>query len=210
MKIRNFYPGSYASNCYLLSDEAESEFFLVDPSLSPAQFAEKWRKKENGAPLPRPSLILLTHAHFDHLLGLNEWQALGIPVAVSENDAPALTDPGLNGNRFFLGEEGVYGEADRLLFDGEVLPIGSETLTVIATPGHTPGSVCFDSGELLLTGDTVFAGGNYGRYDLAGGDLPTLRQSIRRILSIPGERILYSGHGIRYTLSRAREVLSNM
>jgi glyoxylase-like metal-dependent hydrolase (beta-lactamase superfamily II) len=184
------YDGTYASNSYLLTDEEGSGAVLVDPSVPPA-VAERLY-----GPLPRIDTILLTHGHFDHMLALDAWrERTGAPLWMSAYDAPALLDPAVSCYRTFLHLETVHAPADRLIAAGDLIPVGREALTVLETPGHTPGCLCFDDGCLLLTGDTLFADGGYGRFDLPTGNAAILRTSLSRIVSLEGERRIYAGHG---------------
>ncbi len=200
MKVTVLQEGLIASNCYLVTDNEGDGALLIDPSVSPRQ-----AELQCGT-LPAVRRILLTHGHFDHMLTLEAWRELtGAPVAILCEDAPALTDPALNAHRLFFGEDAVYSPADRILCEGERIAVGRESLTVLSTPGHTPGSLCLDSGELLFTGDTLFADGGVGRCDLPGGEEAALRRSLLRLFSLPGERRIYPGHGRSCLLSETKE-----
>lgn len=200
MKVTVLHDGSYASNCYLVTDDRETGAVLIDPSVPPAYAA-----RAVGA-LPPIDAILLTHGHFDHMLALAEWRAqTGAPLAIAAEDAPALSDPALSCYRSFLGEETVFAPPERLLAAGDTVAVGEEMLTVLSTPGHTPGSLTFDSGELLFTGDTLFAGGGYGRFDLPGGNGDLLVVSLGDLLLLPGERRVLAGHGEEGRLSEAKK-----
>ena len=196
MKAHILFDGTYASNCYIAYDDALTGAVVIDPSIS--------LQKAQGilANLPPISMLILTHTHFDHMLALDEWRRLtGAPLAVSEADSHGLSNPTLSCFRSFLGEDRRFAPADVLLKNGDTVAVGREALTVMETPGHTPGSIVLDSGALLFTGDTVFAGGGYGRYDLPGGDGEQLVLSIGNIMRIPGERRLLAGHGEEGLLS---------
>ena len=205
MRITTLYAGSYAANTYLVTDDRESGAILIDPAISPETV--RLRLGE----IPRIGTILLTHGHFDHVLTLAEWRALtGAEVAMHRDDAPMLTSSYLSCYRYFLGQDVTFAPAERLLDEGDAVLVGSETLTVLSTPGHTPGSASYDSGEVLFTGDTLFGGGGYGRTDLPGGDTALLRASLSRLLALTGERRILPGHGEETTLSAAKNMFYNL
>ena len=190
MKVFTFHGGLYAANCYLVTDEKGENGVLVDPSVPP----ETVRACHGG--LPHIEALLLTHAHFDHMLYLEEWRReTEAPLALMWEDSFALGDAGLNCYRMFLRKETTFRPAERLLADGDTVPVGQEALRVLALPGHTPGSAAFVGDGFILTGDTVFADGGVGRWDLPGGSETALRASLQRFFSLEGEYTLYPGHG---------------
>ena len=133
----------------------------------------------------------------------------GAPLYVHELDAEMLTDARKNAYHTFTGMNfTVKKEADVLLRDGDIIQLGDESIKVIHTPGHTRGSVCYDTGDLLISGDTVFAEG-FGRCDLYGGDLNSLKNSIQLLTKMAESenRWLYPGHGASSSLRQATENL---
>lgn len=137
--------------------------------------------------------IVLTHAHYDHIAHLKEIARLcgGAAVCIHEADAPGLLDDARSLSMVF-GAHAPGIVPDTVLADGD--RIGN--LHVIHTPGHTPGGIClYDEAEkLLFSGDTVFTGGSFGRYDFPGGDRTALAASIERLSALDVEG-LYPGHG---------------
>lgn len=203
MKVTLLHDGTYASNCYLVEDDAMTEAVVIDPSVPPARAVDVLGR------MPRVTAILLTHGHFDHMLALSAWrEATGAPLLMSREDAPALSDSRLSCARLFLGEEMRFPPPERLLAAGDTVAIGEETLSVLLAPGHTPGGLLFDSGEYLFTGDTLFGEGGYGRFDLPGGDRDTLASTLARILRMEGERRVLSGHGGEGCLSHLKQYFS--
>ena len=199
MKVYTLAVGGMASLCYLAVSDEEDEAVVIDPSVPPEAILAR------GQMLPPVSAILLTHAHFDHLLALEQWKKkTGAPIMIAAPDAPALTDPERNCTRYFFGEEGVYPSADRLLNEGDRISLGKELLTVMVTPGHTPGSAVFMGEGILFTGDTLMSDGGFGRYDLPGGSASELRASLSRIFALTGAFRVYPGHGRESTLCEER------
>ena len=203
MRVTNLYPGSYASNCYLI--ESGGEAVLIDPSVSVADALRRLGS------LPRIKTIVLTHGHFDHTLTLAEWRShTGAPVAIHRADAPMLADARLSCYRQFLGEDVTFAPPERLLDEGDGVAVGEETLTVLSVPGHTPGSIALGGDDLLFTGDTLFADGGYGRTDLPGGNPRDLVTSLRRLLSFPGHYRVLPGHGDTTDITTSAALFSNL
>ena len=196
MKLIHICPASWGSNCYLLCSEGEA--YVIDPS--PSTDAILRHAEQAGVTV---KAILLTHGHFDHVLSAATLHdKTGAPVMIHRADAEMLQDGNKNAYSAFFGQERSFGEADSLLDDGDVLPIGNEKLTVVHTPGHSPGSCCFVADDFIITGDTIFSHG-YGRVDLWGSSMDDLRASIERLSTFPRELTIYPGHGIAVALGDA-------
>ncbi len=194
MRVKRVGGEGYAANGYLLTDDGETAALLIDPVVSPADLPG----------IPPLSCIFLTHAHFDHMLTVNEWrEKTKAPLAVHRAENHALSNAERNVYRMFTGGEGGTAPADILLNDGDTLQVGEETLTLLHTPGHTPGSACLVGDGFIITGDTLFAG-TVGRCDLPGGNEALMRDSLRRLFRRPGDPILYPGHGPATTLDKEK------
>lgn len=200
MKIQKFIVGSMGTNCYFLIGNNSDECAVVDPGAEAGRIIQKLEEKKLKC-----THILLTHAHFDHIMALETVrEATGAPVFVHEADSEFLTDNDLNCMSVFSSEKIKMNPAENLLKDGDVLEIAGERVRVMHTPGHTPGSVCFLCGSDIVSGDTLFRG-SIGRYDLPGGDFMTLLSSLKAISELDGDRRIYPGHGPSTTLTRERE-----
>ena len=196
MQIYNLFPGSFASNCYLLLSDGHAA--VIDPSASADTILEKI--KDTGAVL---DMILLTHGHFDHIFSLDELrERTGAPAYVHAADEELPEDAHKNAFYTFFHSLRSFGRPERLLRDKEILTLGNETISVLHTPGHTEGSVCFQCCDALFTGDTLFYG-NIGRCDLYGGDEDTLRSSLDFLRTLPSDLTIYPGHGESCSLDEA-------
>ena len=199
MRIQNLFPGSYGSNCYLVEDSGEA--LIIDPSAAASAILRRLR--EDGC---TPVGILLTHGHFDHIMSVDTLRQAepALKVYIHEADAPMLTEADKNGFSFFFRQDRVWKAADVLLKDGDEIRVGNATFTVVHTPGHSPGSVCYlcASEGILFTGDTLFAD-NIGRCDLWGGSYATIRQSLKRLRDYDGGLTILPGHGDTNKLSKA-------
>ncbi len=200
MKIERYGGRGYESNCYLIVDDEETQALVLDPAID---FHTVFRQR--GKSIPPVAAILLSHAHFDHMLEVDDWrEKTGAPLAVHAADAPALGDGEKNVYRLFTGHDGGTAPAERLLAEGDVVRVGSEALTVLHTPGHTPGCICLYTPGILLSGDTLFAG-DIGRADLPGGRASVLMDSLHRLGKLPPETKVYPGHGPMTTIEREKK-----
>lgn len=200
MEIIALKPTGFTSNCFIVHNGKDA--FVVDPSVSENQIISAL-KQHNLNPLG----ILLTHGHFDHIWRAQQLRdALHIPLYVHSSDAEMLTDSKKNAFFTFTGSNFTIDAPENLLNDGDEIKLGEETIKVIHTPGHTRGSVCYDTGDSLITGDTLFAEG-FGRCDLYGGDMNELRKSLNKLFKMAESenRWIYTGHGASSTLKTATD-----
>ncbi len=200
MKIHTYARGPFQTNTYLIEDEAAGEALLIDPTIdSEGVYAESVALKLHVA------LIVNTHGHLDHTYGDAFFkQKTGAALAIHAADVPLLNGGGQQARMFGLATPAAA-QADRLLTDGDVITFGELTLQVIHTPGHTPGGVCLYGHGILIAGDTLFAS-SIGRSDLPGGDSDLLLESIRRrLLILPEDTLVYSGHGDVTTIGEEKQ-----
>lgn len=195
MEIKTFYFNPLRECCYVVWD-VSGACVIVDPGCyGPREFQRlKDFVEDKGL---KPERILLTHGHFDHTLGLEATaRCWGLDVWLHPADREQLTQSGEWCRQLGLAFTPYTGRL-RVLADGDVLSFGESSLTVIATPGHTQGGVCFYNANegVLFSGDTLFAG-SIGRTDHPGGDYDQLIESIgRKILPLDGDVSVLPGHG---------------
>jgi hydroxyacylglutathione hydrolase len=194
--IERFVVGPMENNTYVVRDDGKKAL-IVDPSIECASVIAFCRKEKLSV-----EAILLTHGHFDHILGIPEIQkAFGmVPVWVHRGDQPMVTTASYNGSNL-MGVAFAY-NGPLNLFDEGTISIGSFSIQVIHMPGHTPGGAAFLFGTECITGDSLFAG-SVGRADLPGGDYDLLIASIReKLMTLPAETVVHAGHGGRTTIGR--------
>lgn len=183
MNIQRVVTGQIEENCYVLSLPGSKEALLIDPGDDAELIKEALKDRQ-------PAAILLTHGHWDHTGALTAFP--GTPIYMHSGDAPMLKL-----RRFeaagMAKDISPRPEPTDFVQDGQVLKLAGISLQVLHTPGHTPGGVCYLSGDVIFTGDTLFDG-DYGRTDLPGGSMAQMRQSLRMLLGLHGVRA-YPGHG---------------
>lgn len=197
MEIRAIHLGLIKTNCYLISTDKAA--VVIDPGFKTAITADFLKANEGKA-----RMILITHAHFDHIGGAEALRdETGVEIGIGELDAPALRDTEFNLSDKFHAHIAPF-SADRTFCDGEKFSVGDIDFEVILTPGHTVGGVSYLSGESLFSGDTLFAGA-VGRTDMPGGSLKALKKSLKRLIALPEETKVYPGHGDFTTVGYEKE-----
>ena len=189
--------GPIGTNCYLVrADRGAGEAVVVDPSGDASEI--RLALAQAGA---RSVAILITHGHWDHLLGVADLaEGTGAPVYMPEGERVTLEDP----NAIF-GPLPVLLRAsspDVTLAGGETVDVAGIQFSVLSVPGHSPAHLAYHADGCLFSGDVLFAGG-VGRADLPGADWDTLMRSIRTLAdTLPPETTIYPGHGPPTTLGR--------
>lgn len=182
------------TNCYLIGDETAGVCAVVDPGGSPEKVLDMIRRSGLA-----PAMILLTHGHYDHVRAVPALLAVypDLPVYIHEKELCPAEDVRA---RYFMPHKGAN---QRTYDEGDTLALGGLTLRVLHTPGHSAGSVTLLAEDVMLCGDTLFAG-SCGRWDLPGGDGEAIMASLARLYRLEGDYKVCPGHGGASTLERER------
>lgn len=188
MVVETIIAGMYEENCYLLIDDKTKECGIIDPGGNAKGIENVIKSKGLDA-----KFILITHGHADHVDGVEEISNdLNIPFYISKIDEEYMEK-----DNFVFG---TLPKASMYLKEGDTVTLGSHTIKVIETPGHTKGGLCFLVDDLLFTGDTLFQG-SVGRSDFIGGDMGELINGIKTKLLPLGDDIkVFPGHGPSSTI----------
>jgi len=199
MLIRTITVGPFFENCYLVIDEKTKEAWIIDPGAEANRIKSEIQKA--GV---KPVKILLTHAHGDHIAAVDELRDYyKIPVLIHEKDHPLLISAEENLSAAF-GMPVSARPAEGFLKAEEKLTLGSLNFEIVETPGHTPGGITIYGEKMAFTGDALFAG-SIGRYDFPHSDGKVLFRSLKRLLELPDETVVYSGHGPATTIGQERQ-----
>ncbi len=195
MKIDTLVLGPIQTNCYIVYNEGSGEAVVIDPADEAEKILETLEGKQVRA-------VLLTHGHFDHTGALHAF--VGIPVCMHPADDVMLLDAVWSVGAQ-MGDTEPRPAATRFVQEGDRLHLAGLDISVLHTPGHTLGSVCYAIGDVLFTGDTMFRR-SFGRTDFPGGDAMSLRRSLRRLLRLEKNYLVCPGHGETTTIFEEREV----
>ena len=190
MKINQLVAGVCQTTCYIIYNKDTNEAMIVDPGDQAEDISMRCRML--GVV---PKAILLTHGHFDHMMAAGKLkEEFHIPIYAAEKEVPLLADA--RANLSAMWARPVCIKPDCLVKEGDELDICGFSITVIETPGHTIGGVCFyiPEEEVLLSGDTLFCG-SFGRTDFPTGSMSVLARSIReKLFQLPDVTQVYPGH----------------
>lgn len=172
VRVGHVVVGPIDNNVYFITCAETGESLMIDAASSASLLVEMCKRL-------KVTQVVETHNHWDHIGAIDEVRAAGYPVAIGKADADGVS------------------EVDSTLVDGDVLKVGALAINAISTPGHTPGSTCFElvGHPVLFTGDTLFPGGP-GATHFPGGDFPTIMRSLDMLFErFSDETIVLPGHG---------------
>ena len=201
MKIEKFVTGIISTNCYLVSNEKTRQAVIVDPAAIPKALVKAVEEED-----VKIEAALLTHGHFDHMMGLDALvKVWDVPVYVEEEDQEIMTDPRLNLSSTYTA--GYTFSRAKSVKDGQILRLAGYDFQVLHTPWHTRGGCCYyvASEQVLFSGDTLFQM-SVGRTDFPNSSTLDLIRSIReKLLPLPDETVVYPGHMGETTIGQERD-----
>ncbi len=201
MILETLVVGPLGVNCYIVGDETTRQAIVIDPGGNAGDIRNAIQRHRLQV-----KAIVNTHAHFDHLLGLNEIRAsTHAPFMLHADEVPILNTAQASGAMWGMPVS-QPAAPERLLKEGDEVDAGSIVLKVLHTPGHTPGGICLRHDKVVFVGDTLFQG-SIGRTDFPGGDYATLMRSIRdKLLPLPDDTAVYPGHGAATSIGEEKQL----
>lgn len=195
MKVKKIPAGELLTNCYIVMDESSMEAFILDPGGNEEKIAKEVELLEADV-----KFILLTHGHFDHTgAAINLSNKYGVPIYLNLRDIPYMEakEPIFNMDNYDRRKISPVDENTKL-------NIGNEEVKCIETPGHSQGGVCYLINNILLSGDTIFAG-SIGRTDFMGGNFSALIENVKsKLFILNDDTTVMPGHGGDTTIGKEK------
>ncbi|NLG53596.1 MAG: MBL fold metallo-hydrolase [Clostridiales bacterium] len=200
MEIVRLKVGLIGTNCYIVYEKGSDKAFLIDPGDSASRILRELDERKLKA-----EYIILTHAHFDHVLGVYDLLDMtDAKLCAHALEKERLRDPEISGHKYFHARRHKALVPDIVLNDGDELSAGGLSAKILHTPGHSEGSICAILGGAIFSGDTLFKE-NCGRCDLIGGDYGEMLRSLKKLNNLKGDYEIYPGHGEASTLEYERK-----
>jgi hydroxyacylglutathione hydrolase len=198
MIIKKLVVGPLEENSYIVADEVSKEAVVIDPGDEPDRIMELI--DSNGFNV---LAVICTHGHFDHVGAIGDIKkATGARVVMHKDDSE--TYGMANDQAAFWGYSvDDLPEPDGFLNDGDEIKAGGMVFRVMHSPGHSPGGICLYGEGVLFSGDTMFQG-SVGRTDFPGGSIEKLKESFKRLIELPDDTRVFSGHGPETTIGREK------
>lgn len=198
MLIKKIIVGPLENNCYIIGNDNTRDAFIVDPGDEPDRIFELIL--ENKLKI---NFIVCTHAHFDHVGAVPEIKEQTNAKIVLHNEDLELYE-NIDKQAILWGYEvDPLPPPDIIVSEGDKLNVGNLVFEILHTPGHSPGAISIYGEGILITGDTLFAG-SVGRTDLYGGDIRKLKNSFKRLMTLPDETKVLPGHGPETTIGEEK------
>ncbi len=199
MIIKRLVVGPLQGNTYIIGDETEKEAIVIDPGDEPDRILEVI--KDNSLII---NAIICTHAHFDHVGAVGDIKKeTGAKILMHKSDLESYT---LSKDQaaFWGYDIDDLPQPDGFIDEGDDINVGNLNFKVLRTPGHSRGGICLYGEGIVITGDTIFQG-SVGRTDFPGGSIEELRKSFKRLLDLPEDTKVLSGHGPETTIGREKK-----
>lgn len=199
MIIRSIVVGPLQVNCFIIGDEVSKEAIVIDPGDEPDMIMDIIKRNSLSV-----KYILCTHGHFDHVGAVSDIKRETGAKILTHEDELVIYNAAKDMAAFWGYEIDPLPEPDEFVKDGDTINIGNLSFRIIHTPGHSPGGICLYGNGILVTGDTLFEG-SVGRTDFYGGDMGKLKESFKRLMSLPEETKVLPGHGGETNIGREKK-----
>ncbi len=199
MLIKSIVVGMLQVNCYIVAEESSKKALVIDPGDEPDRILDAIK----GYGL-KVEYIICTHGHFDHVGAVNDVKDSTGAQVILHKDEFAMYNGARDMAAFWGYEIAPLPEPDILTREGNIIKIGDLGFEVLHTPGHSPGGICLYGHDIVITGDTLFAG-SVGRADFTGGDIGKLKKSFQRLMTLPEKIKALPGHGPQTTIGREKK-----
>jgi glyoxylase-like metal-dependent hydrolase (beta-lactamase superfamily II) len=189
MLIKNIVVGPLEVNCFIVADESSKKAMVIDPGDEPDRIIAVI--KENDLDV---EYIVCTHGHFDHVGAVGDIRKETGAKFLMHRDELEIYAAAKDMAAFWGFEMGDLAEPDGFVKEGDMIKVGNLSFEIFHTPGHSPGGICLYGEGIVISGDTLFAG-SVGRTDFHGGSMAKLKESFKRLMSLPEDTKALCGHG---------------